>query len=190
MFLRNFVQLLNCAVDLLNAAILLAARKADFAHEFGGGANIRHEPRQQRARILGNADGRRHDLHNIRRRLLALFRKGTDFRRDHAKAFAVFLRPRRLNRRIQRQHAGLAADVFDDGDFLRNLPHGLHGILDGLPAYSGIFCGFGRQLLGFDGVVRVLADIRGHLLHRRRNLLGRSGLRRRALRHVRRADAD
>ena len=48
------------------------------------------------------------------------------FVRHDGKRFAVFLRPARLNRRIQRQQPRLLRDVLNDGNLADNLLHGDH----------------------------------------------------------------
>ena len=87
-------------------------------------------------------------------------------------------RPGRLDGGVQRQHVGLTGDLFDDGDPPGDIPHGGYGFGHGNPTRLGVVGGFDGDLLRLLGVVGILPDVGGHLLHggrsffRRRRLLG------------------
>ena len=94
-----------------------------------------------------------------------MLRKGAHFGGDDRKPFAVFLRPRRLNRRIQREHPRLAADVMNQSDLFGDLLHRRDRFRDGLAGLAGVLRRFCRNLLGLRRIFRALPDIRGHFFY-------------------------
>ena len=187
--LNHLIQLLDGVIDLRRAHILLFGRRRDFLHESRRFLDIRHEFRQHFPGMFGGRHAGMHQLRDFGCRVLAALREGADFGGDDGKAFAVILRPRRLNRRVQRQHSSLARNILNNRHFFGDLLHRRDGLGDGLPCLFGALRGEFGDPLGFGGVFRALPDVRRHFFHRRRRFFRRRRLRGRALRHLRRAEA-
>ena len=71
---------------------------------------------------------------------------------------------------------GLVGDVVDDADAAGDALHVVDGAGDRVAALGGFAGGLGGHRVGDLGVVGVLGDRSGHLLHRRGGFLDRSGL--------------
>jgi len=61
---------------------------------------------------------------------------------------------------VQRQHVGLAGDLFNNGNFPHNIVHCGNGLNDGLAAFAGMFGGLRCELFGLQGIIGVLPDRR------------------------------
>ncbi|KAG1243980.1 hypothetical protein G6F65_022068 [Rhizopus arrhizus] len=99
--------------------------------------------------------------------LRAALRQRTHFARDHGKTLALFARTRRFHSRVQRQDVGLERNAVDHADDLvdalgavRNLTHGVDGVLC-------FFAALARQLRRFPGQRTDLAHMLGALRGRR-----------------------
>ncbi len=90
----------------------------------------------------------------------------------------------RLDRGVQGQEIGLARDVLHDADMLVDRVDRLNGADHRLARLAGRLRGAPRDRLGLPGILGALAQIGGHLLHRRRGLFGGGGLFRRARRQL------
>ncbi len=139
-----------------SAVFLMSGTSFD---EHGAGlARRRHGLARQRADLGG--------------RRLAPLGELPHLRGDHRKALAVLARPRRLDGRVQREKVGLARDLLHEGDLLGDGLHGVDRAVHGVAARLRVGGGLARDLLGLGGVVGVLLDVGGHLLHGRGDFLG------------------
>ena len=111
-------------------------------------------------------------------------RKIADGRRHDRKPFAILLRFGRFDGGVQRKHVCLAGNFLNHGNAVGNHFHRPDDFRHRLFPGAGVFNRGQRHVLRHFGVVRRLADIGRHFLHRGRNFFSGGGLLRRAFRHL------
>ncbi len=87
-------------------------------------------------------------------------------------------------RRVEGQEVGLTGDFLYDRDLFSNRAHRRDRAGDRLSARLGVLGRLACNLLRLGGVIGVLLDVSGHLLHGSRGLLGRRCLLSSTLRHL------
>src|SRR5579871_4617701 len=182
--LNDGLKRLERGIDLLGAGVLFVAGGADFLYELRRLLNIGNQLLEHLARLLGYLHGRRRQLVDLSRRLLAALGQLAHFRGDHREPFTMLARARRFYGRVQGQHVGLPRDLLDYGDLVRNFLHRVYRLRHRPAAFLGIISRLGGDLLGLLRIFRVLLDIGDHLLHRGRRLFSRGCLAVGALRQL------
>ena len=163
--LDHLIELLDGLAHLRCAGALLDACGGDLAHQFRGLLDVGHQLCQQLAGPVGRLYTIGGEPADLRRRGLAAFGQFANLRGDHRETLSVLAGARRFYGRIQGQQIGLASDFFDDVDLFGDLFHRLNGPGDSLAAGFAVLCRLGRDLVRLPGVVRILLDAGGHLLH-------------------------
>src|SRR5690606_37771012 len=176
----DVVHLGDRGIDLFDAGGLLAAGRADLAHDVGDAVDavddVLHRGPGARG-LLVALGGRFHrgvdealDLFGGARRALG---QRPDFGSHHGEAAALFAGAGGLDGGVQRQNVGLEGDAVDHaddvGDLLGlgvDLAHGGDQFGDDGAAVGGGLGGRGGQGVGLLGVVGVLAHGGGDLFHR------------------------
>nr|GEU28127.1 hypothetical protein [Tanacetum cinerariifolium] len=180
--LGHGIHLGHGGVDLLDADFLLAACRADFAHDLGHAAHAADDFFHRGAGLVDQRAAGAHFFHRVRDQLLDVLggagravRQVAHLGGNHGKAAALFPGAGRFDRRVQRQDVGLERNAVDDaddvGDLVRRFGdrgHGVHHARDQLAALDGNVRRRADQLVGLAGIVRVLLHGRGQFFQRRR----------------------
>ena len=175
-----WMALLICSAPV----VLLVARGVDLAHEFRRLLDVRDDPREHLPRFLRDLDARGGEPVDLSRGDLASLRELSHLGGDHREALAVLARPGCLDGGVEGEEVRLPGDLFYDRYLVRDLLHGGYGLGYGLAPFLGVLGGLEGDLLRLLGVVRVLLDVRYHLLHGGRDLFRGGRLLGRALGHL------